>query len=112
MTAGQHKGAMLLTILHRAVHKPKAVVFVDDHGRHIHRVYDALDRRGIDCSVFHYDREDPNVNRFRYGDKTAVTQRWLRLKSALEEIGTLPREGRAEAAANAKPEAQPAVAVP
>jgi len=53
MTSGQHKGAMLLAALHRAVDPPEAVVFVDDHGRHVHRVYDALAHRGIECTVFH-----------------------------------------------------------
>lgn len=89
MTSGQHKGAMLLTILHRAKRSPKAVVFVDDHGRHVNRVFDTLVRRGIECTAIHYGREDVNVDRFRYSDKSGVTQQWLRLKAALEGIGTL-----------------------
>lgn len=86
MTSGQHKGAMLLTAIHRAVQKPKAIVFVDDHGRHVHRVYDALTRRGVEATVLHYHREDDNVARFRYGDKEDVTQRWRVLKKALDQV--------------------------
>jgi hypothetical protein len=90
MTQGQHKGAMLLSLLSRAAHPPKAVVFVDDHGRHIHRVYDACVRHGIEASVFHYHKEDENVEHFRFGDKTEVSQRWRRLESALQEVFELP----------------------
>lgn len=88
MAAGQHKGAMLLTMLHRAKQKPKAVVFVDDHGRHVNRVYDALTRHGVEVTVFHYQREDTNVKRFRYGDKSGVAKRWRRLEKALGEVET------------------------
>ncbi|MEO0529810.1 MAG: DUF2608 domain-containing protein [Planctomycetota bacterium] len=90
MTSGQHKGAMLLTAIHRAETKPKAVVFVDDHGRHVQRVYDAMLRRDIDVTVVHYKREDATVARFRYGDKRDVTEKWRRLESALTEVFNLP----------------------
>lgn len=92
MTSGQHKGAMLLTALHRSDQKPKAVVFVDDHGRHVHRVYDALNRRGIEATVIHYRREDDRVATFRYGDKSEVSRRWNRLSNAIEEVFELPQE--------------------
>ena len=86
MTAGQHKGAMLLTLLAKSKKKFKAVVFVDDHGRHILRVYDALVRRGIDITGYHYQREDDNVKRFQYGDKSDVTNRWRRLDRTLSDV--------------------------
>ncbi|MEM8866228.1 MAG: DUF2608 domain-containing protein, partial [Planctomycetota bacterium] len=79
MTSGQHKGAMLLTLLARCDRDFKAVVFVDDHARHVVRVYDALARRGLDVTCFHYKLEDDNVKRFEYSDKSDVTRRWLRL---------------------------------
>jgi Protein of unknown function (DUF2608) len=90
MCSGQHKGAMLLTAIHRAVTKPKAVVFVDDHGRHVHRVYDALNRRGIESTVMLYRAEDDEVARFRYADKDDVTERWRVLKTALDQVFDLP----------------------
>lgn len=92
MTSGQHKGAMLLTAMHRAERMPKAVVFVDDHGRHVHRVFDALVRRGVETTVVHYRREDDRVASFRYGDKDEVTRRWRRLESAIEEVFELPQK--------------------
>ncbi len=85
MSAGQHKGAMLITLLHKANFQPKAIVFVDDHGRHVNRVYDAMSRRGIPTSVYHYHREDDNVAHFRYSDKQDVVRRWELLNAALGE---------------------------
>ena len=39
MTAGQHKGVMLLTLLHDADRDIKAVVYVDDNVRHVGNVF-------------------------------------------------------------------------
>lgn len=86
MTAGQHKGAMLLTMLALSERQFKAVVFVDDHGRHVLRVYDALAGRGINVAAFHYKREDANVDRFKYGDKKDVAKRWRKLDRTLQEV--------------------------
>jgi len=86
MTAGQHKGAMLLALLAKSEQQFKAVVFVDDHGRHVLRVFDALVRRGVDITAFHYQREDDNVKRFQYSDKKDVTTRWRRLDKTLSEV--------------------------
>lgn len=86
MTAGQHKGAMLVTMLARCPHKFKAVVFVDDHGRHVLRVFDALTRRGLDVTTVHYQREDATVARFRYSDKSEVTRQWRLLDKTLEAV--------------------------
>jgi hypothetical protein len=83
MVAGQHKGAMLLVAMKLTGRDYRAVVYVDDHGRHVHRVYDALVRRGIDITSVHYKREDTNVNRFKYGDKWPVTRRWRAIEKAL-----------------------------
>lgn len=86
MTAGQHKGAMLLTMLAKCEHKFRAIVFVDDHNRHIARVYDAITRRGIDVTCIHYQREDANVNRFNYSNKRDVSERWQRLDKTLQAV--------------------------
>ena len=85
MTSGQHKGVMLLTLLHRSPFKPRAVVFVDDHGRHVARVFSALSRRWIEVSTFHYQREDTNVKNFRYSDKEDVRARWREIEAGLEQ---------------------------
>ena len=83
MVAAQHKGAMLLVWMKLTGRQYQAVVFVDDHGRHVHRVYDAMVSRGIDFTSVHYKREDANVQRFQYRDKQAVTDRWREIESVL-----------------------------
>lgn len=86
MTAGQHKGAMLLTLLSKSPVQYKAVVFVDDHSRHVMRVYDALSRRGIDATAIHFRQQEANVKRFNYSDKSAVTKKWRKLDRVLSEV--------------------------
>jgi hypothetical protein len=86
MTAGQHKGAMLVALLHRAKQPYKAIVYVDDHNHHVVRVLDALMRRGVDVSGFHYLREENLVDAFRYGDKADVSRQWRRLDRTLKRI--------------------------
>jgi hypothetical protein len=86
MTAGQHKGAMLIAMLHRANKPYKAIVYVDDHNHHVVRVMDALLRRGVDVSGFHYLREENLVDAFRFSDKADVTRQWRRLDRTLKRI--------------------------
>ncbi len=83
MTAGQHKGAMLLMFMHLAQKPYDAVVYVDDHGRHVSRVYDALARRGLEVTTLHYTHEAARVKQFAYGDKQKVTQEWQAIDALL-----------------------------
>lgn len=86
MTAGQPKGAMIITMLKYADADIRAVVYVDDNIRHVAYVFAAVAGRGKEVTAFHYTREDKNVNRFQYGDKEDVTRRWKKLSGALQEV--------------------------
>lgn len=86
MTAGQHKGAMLLTLLHDAREDIDAIVYVDDNIRHVANVYAALLARGIEITAFHYTAEDVNVAKFDYSNKDDVTKKWRKLEQTLEEV--------------------------
>jgi hypothetical protein len=86
MTAGQPKGAMLRTILHHADADIRAIVYADDHIRHVAYVFAAIAGRGREITGFHYTREEPRVKRFHYGDKADVVHRWRKLNRALEEV--------------------------
>lgn len=86
MTAGQSKGAMLLTILHRAEMAVQAVVYDDDNIRHVGYVFAAIAGRGQEITAFHYTREDTHIKRFQYGDKEDVGRRWRKLNRTLEEV--------------------------
>jgi hypothetical protein len=86
MTAGQHKGAMLLTLLHDAASNIDAVVYDDDNIRHVANVYAAMLARGKEITAFHYTREEPNVKKFNFGDKRDVHRQWQRVGEVLEEV--------------------------
>jgi hypothetical protein len=86
MTAGQHKGAMLLTLLHDVGGDVDAVVYDDDNVKHVANVYAAVLARGIEISAFHYTREEKNIKKFDYGSKKDVEKRWRRLSDTLEEV--------------------------
>lgn len=86
MTAGQHKGIMLLTLLHHAKPEIKAIVYADDNVRHVGNVFSSAVDRNLDAAVFQYQREDPIVQRFNYGSKDDVTRRWHRLRDTLQSV--------------------------
>jgi hypothetical protein len=86
MTAGQPKGAMLLAMLHHAGADIRAVVYADDHIRHVAYVFAAVAGRGHEIAGFHYTREEPRVKKFQYGDKEEVGRRWRKLSRALEDV--------------------------
>jgi hypothetical protein len=86
MTAGQHKGAMLLTLLHDAASDIDAVVYDDDNIRHVANVYAAMLARGKEITAFHYTREEPNVKNFNFGSKKEVHRQWQRVSEVLEEV--------------------------
>lgn len=79
MTAGQHKGVMLVTLLHRAEREIKAVVFVDNRADHVAGAFAELIQRGIDVTGFVYQKEDDNIQAFDFGSKDDVTCRWKQL---------------------------------
>jgi hypothetical protein len=86
MTAGQHKGAMLLTLLHDTKDDIDAIVYDDDNIRHVANVYAAVLARGREITAFHYRREDANIKKFDYGSKKDTTRRWRKLQGVLEEV--------------------------
>lgn len=90
MTAGQHKGIMLLTLLHHTDREVKAVVYVDDNVRHVGNVFSAALARKLDISSFQYQHEDVRVQRFQYGDKSEVTRGWHRLRDTIDAVFAEP----------------------
>jgi hypothetical protein len=92
MTAGQHKGIMLVTLLNDSPREIRAVVFVDDNVRHVGSVFSSAVDRNIEITVFQYQQEDLRAQRFAYSDKREVTERWQKLKRGSDEsFVTRPR---------------------
>ena len=86
MTAGQHKGVMLLTLLHNSDRDIKAIVYADDNVRHVGSVFSSAVDRNLDVASFHYTREDTRVQKFNYGSKDDVTRRWHRLRDTIQAV--------------------------
>lgn len=86
MSAGQHKGAILLTVLAKSKRTVSAVVFIDDHAKHTDRVFEAVSGRGIEVITFRYSKEDANVQRFKKADKQKVTEQWQEILQGLTAI--------------------------
>lgn len=86
MVAGQHKGAMLLVLLKLIDKQYDAVVFVDDHHRHVANVLDALSRLDCDTTGMRYSGEDARVQEFSYSSKAKrnVTRRWREIDKTLQ----------------------------
>jgi len=84
MTAGQNKGVMLKTLLNRYKKDFKAIIFVDDHQRHVDRMQAILGNLS-DVTTYRYSKMDPEVERFNAMDKTDIIARWLKLEKALNE---------------------------
>jgi Protein of unknown function (DUF2608) len=80
MTAGQHKGMMLMTLLKRSPREIKAIVYMDDNVRHVGAVFSAAVARKIEVSSFQYTHEDTRVQRFQYSDKANMDAEWAAVK--------------------------------
>jgi hypothetical protein len=80
MTAGQHKGMLLLTLLNKSTRDIKAIVYVDDNVRHVGAVFSAAVARNIEVASFQYQHEDVRVQRFQYGDKADMDAEWAAIK--------------------------------
>jgi hypothetical protein len=86
MTAGQHKGMLLLTLLKESKRDIKAIVYVDDNVRHVGAVFSAAVARNIDVSSFQYQHEDVRVQRFQYGDKADMDAEWAAVKGGAKIV--------------------------
>lgn len=66
MTAGQNKGIMLRNLLAKTNTDFKAIVFADDHHKHIKRMRAAFeDISGVELSLFRYGGVDHLVEKFK-----------------------------------------------
>ena len=88
MTSGQHKGIMLVTLMHRSALPIKAVVFVDNRADHVAGAYDQMREEGLESSGLVYQREDDNIKAFLYGSKDGVSAEWRQLNQDSDSKST------------------------
>jgi hypothetical protein len=83
LTAGQHKGIMLMTLLNDSPRDIKAVVYADDNVRHVGSVFSSAVDRNLDVASFHFTHEETRVQKFNYGDKSEMDAGWRAIKRDL-----------------------------
>lgn len=92
LTAGQHKGYLLRTLVSRETGNRvkngtfpyRAIVFVDDHERNCRKMLEAFRGLPVEVAAFHYTRELGNVERFQKSNKRHVVRAWKKLKKVLD----------------------------
>ena len=86
MTAGQNKGIMLKTLLHKTNSKFKSIVFVDDHKKHTTSMQEIMGRTKADVITFRYSKMDNQVKKFNNSDKEHVVKGWNTLRAATTSV--------------------------
>jgi hypothetical protein len=84
LAAGQHKGAIIRSFWQAAERRYKAILFADDHEKHVDRVQDAFKDSKVELKLFRYGRVDAQVKRFNESDKSEVTAKWRKLSEAMK----------------------------
>lgn len=91
MTAGQNKGLMLRSLLHRLgrVSEYEAILYADDLKKHTTRMQAAFADVPVELVTVHYTAEEGNVEAFlsnRHGALDKASEDWDRLWVLLNEI--------------------------
>jgi hypothetical protein len=84
MTAGQHKGQMLYTLLEKTgTAMPSVIVMVDDKQKNLDMVIETFRELDIPAHAWRYSGEDENVRTF---DPEQVHAQWKSIEAALRQI--------------------------
>jgi hypothetical protein len=86
MVSGQHKGAMLRSLLHKTARHFEGIVFVDDKQKNNDHIAAGFVGTGVDVTTIRYTREDAEVARFNADPKQTVMRQWQALTKVLGEI--------------------------
>lgn len=86
MGSGQHKGAMLRTLLWKTDHSFPAILFVDDQKKNCDAIDAAFENQDVNVVTIRYGLEDERVKHFQDGDKQPVINQWNLLKGVLEGL--------------------------
>ncbi|WP_374075218.1 DUF2608 domain-containing protein [Bdellovibrio bacteriovorus] len=85
-TAGQHKGAMLRSILCKTKKYYPVIVFVDDTEKHVDRVLKSYEPYNVNVISMRYGAMDGQVENFKKSDKREAIDDWAKIKSVLESV--------------------------
>ncbi|HLD16802.1 MAG TPA: DUF2608 domain-containing protein [Coxiellaceae bacterium] len=85
MVAGQNKGVMLQTLLHRSPTVIRAIVFADDQQKNVNDMEQAFRSSSIRVVSIRYSYDDNAVKTFDYNRKTQVDHAWKRYVQQLSQ---------------------------
>ncbi|MDA8794029.1 DUF2608 domain-containing protein, partial [Bacteriovoracaceae bacterium] len=85
MTSGMNKGVMLKYLMGRFNKKYSAIIFVDDHEKHMIRMNDILGNHP-DLTTFRYSNVDPQVKKFKDSDKKVEITAWTKINKVFTEV--------------------------
>jgi hypothetical protein len=83
LTSGQHKGAMLRTLLAKTSAQFDAIVFVDDREHHSQGMQAAFANRPEEVHTVRYVHELAHIEAFQASDKHEAKAQWCALGTAL-----------------------------
>ena len=84
MTAGQHKGDMLYSLLQKTgTALPTVIVMVDDKQKNLDAVKETFERLDVPVRAWRYNGEDENVEGF---DHERAHAEWKSIEQALRQI--------------------------
>ncbi len=84
LTAGQHKGRMLYTLLQKTgTELPKVIVVADDKQKNLDAINETFGPLGVPVHAWRYSAEDANVGSF---DPDKAYAQWQALEAALRQI--------------------------
>lgn len=86
MASGQHKGAMLRTLLKKVNRSFDAIIFVDDKEKNTNKMTQGFEGTAVDLTTIRYTREDAVVAAFDAKPKDTVIRQWNTLSSVLKDI--------------------------
>ena len=85
-SAGQNKGIMLKTFLHKVGKSFDAIVFVDDAQNNVDDVWNVYKDSNIDINTYRYSFDDSMKRQFRMSDKHNVIKQWKEFKDSIDSI--------------------------
>lgn len=83
---GQHKGALLRSLLCKTHNRYKAILLVDDGEKNVDRVLKAYEGSQVEVVGLRYGNLDQAVSEFQNSDKHDVIYGWAKLKSAFDQV--------------------------
>lgn len=92
LTEGQHKGAMLRTLLHRLKLKFDAIVFIDDRLKHSEGMQAAFKDRRESVTTIQYAHNAQAIADWQAGDKQSAKQDWCEFSKAILTVRANPAD--------------------